>query len=127
MSEIIHEGSYTEQKVYTRPPNTYTCDTCGKNLGQNKGIELQLSYDINDHDTDYVDANFCSFLCLHEYPHKEHSKEFTRRIRTSQNHFLSISGFRWPEIALRCKVGNCQLPVYKIGLCTEHLEEKSGL
>lgn len=127
MSEIIHEGHYTEEKVYKRPPNTYSCDSCGKNLGQNKGIELGLSFDINDHDTDYENANFCSFECLHKFPMMKSSRRFPQAIRTSQSHDLYINGFRWEEIGQGlCKIMNCDLPAYKAGLCTEHLEEKCG-
>jgi len=126
MAEIIHEGSYSEQKIYTRPPNTYTCDSCRKELGQNKGIELGLSYDINDHDTEYENANFCSFKCLHEYPMTQDSKRFTRAIRTSQRHDLYINGFSWKEVGPSvCKIAHCDLPEYKAGLCSEHLEERA--
>ena len=127
MSEIIHEGHYEEKKQYVRPPNTYLCDTCQKDMGQNKNIELGLSYDLDDNNTDYLEANFCSFDCLHKYPKTEDSKKFTRAIRTAYNQpHLSISGFDFQQILTECKKPNCDLPVFKLGLCTEHLEERVG-
>ena len=123
--EVIPEGSYTEQKVYTRPPSTYICDACGKDMGTNRGIELGMSFDRND-DTNYEEpANFCSFDCLHKYPTLQDSKRFTRQIRMADRHDLFINGFKWKDIAgmQLCKIVNCDLPEYKGGMCSEHLEE----
>lgn len=128
MAEIIHEGHYEESKVYKRPPNTYTCDTCGKDLGAEKGIELGMSIDVDDETYYEEPSNFCSFECLHKYPTLQESKRFTRQIRRSNRHDLFINGFTWKQISGMelCKIFHCDLPVYKAGLCTEHLEEKAS-
>jgi len=130
MAVITHEGHYKETKVYERPPDTYTCDTCGKDLGRNKGIELGMRWDkeINGNDmTEYEMANFCSFDCLHKYPQTEDSKRFVRQIKWSDRHDFYINGFDFKDIGPAiCTRPNCSLPLYKAGLCTEHLEEKAS-
>lgn len=126
--EIIHEGHYEESKIYVRPPNTYKCDSCQKDMGNNRGIELGMSFDRND-DTHYEEpANFCSFDCLHKYPTLQDSKRFTRAIRMADRYDLFINGFEWKEIAGMelCKIVHCDIPAGNYGLCTEHLEEKAS-
>lgn len=82
MAEIIHDGHYEETKIYKRPPNTYTCDSCGKNMGTDRGILFgfmgQKDTDHGEHDIG-EQVNLCSMSCFINFPKSEAFKKFKRQ------------------------------------------------
>lgn len=70
MAEVIHEGKTEVQEVYRRPPNTYTCDQCEKDLGRDKGVIVGFfgTQEMEHGEADIGDeVNFCSFDCMFKF------------------------------------------------------------
>ena|SRR3990167_2957577 len=131
----------TEVKEVYRPGQERTyCDGCGQEIHISSNMELQFN-DFGDDDAhipaQYESWDFCGFRCFGIfYSNAEHRKKLQRLISHSSTKeclqfslnesdlsvMADASNLLKNESGVKCKMLNCDLPKYKLNLCTEHFE-----